>query len=140
MHLGIHSPDRQSLFRQMGQKTSLFSHTGMCCCADLHTRGSVLKGRFPATQSEAKRVCEAETKRKDRNDRAKGSSSRYICRCSQSSLALLAAKSSELNIGLGSHQRTHNHTVAHNILHNSQDKKAKSMQRRRTEKDDLSQN
>ena len=65
-----------------------------------------------AFQFEAKRICEAERKRKERKARAKGPSSdsaqsEFICS--------ICNRQFRAKIGLYSHQRTHKHTYTPNI-------------------------
>ena len=60
-----------------------------------------------ASQFEAKRICEAERKRKERKARAKGPSSGSV----QSEFTCsICNRQFRANIGLYSHQRTHKHT------------------------------
>ena len=65
-----------------------------------------------ASQFEAKRICEAERKRKERKARAKGPSSdsaqsEFTCS--------ICNRQFRAKIGLHSHQRTHKHTQTPNI-------------------------
>ena len=66
-----------------------------------------------ASQFEAKRICEAERKRKERKARAKGPSSdsaqsEFTCS--------ICNRQFRAKIGLYSHQRTHKHTYTHKRL------------------------
>ena len=65
-----------------------------------------------ASQFEAKRICEAERKRKDRKARAK----RPLSDSAQSEFTCsVCNRQFRANIGLYSHQRTHKHTKTPNI-------------------------